>query len=292
MFKDVEVELFGSDMAMKEQPNQNLSVKFGDCDAGWISMLLTSEESSLSVRLSHIYDPLPKMLAWLEAITIGVEECGFRVDEEGVFVNFSARREFRASENWRAYTALNIVPEYDIQPLQVTLPTYDLVGIFYRTFREFADSSAYVREQWEYSTLEQAMYEQSGMTASAWIDAVIALEPRQLQMALWRLDPQILATPPNYLDNIGTEAELVELTGETRAEAGGLPCYWLLPPELWGQHAAKDEQARRVFLEECLQEPQSSWRGTPWRRMHSSLIENWLASESSEPWAYWKKWLK
>ena len=59
---------------MTEQLNQNLAVKFGDCDAGWISMLLTSGESSLSVSLSHVYDPLPDMLAWLEAITIGVEE--------------------------------------------------------------------------------------------------------------------------------------------------------------------------------------------------------------------------
>lgn len=284
---------------MTEQLNQNLAVKFGDCDVGWISMLLTVGEHSLIVQMSHWLDPLPDMLAWLEAIAIGVEECGFRVDREdgdffdaeGAFFNFSASKQPCASHEHRASTIFNVTPPYGAQPLQVTLPTYDLVGIFYRAFREFADSSAYVREQWEYLTLEQVMYEQSGMIADAWIDSVIALELRQLQMALWRLDPQILANPADYLDNIGTEAELIELTGETRAEAGGLPCYWLLPQELWGQYAAKDEQARRVFLEECLPEQIGSWSGTPWRRMRSSLIENWLDSESSETWAYWKKWL-
>lgn len=285
---------------MTEQVNQDLTVKFGDCDAGWLSMLLTAGERSLTARLSHLLDPLPDMLAWLEAIVIGVEECGFRIDQEegdffdenGAFVNFSASKQLRAIPEHRAYTILNVTPPYGSQPLQATLPTYDLVRIFYRAFREFADSTAYVREQWEYLTLEQMVHEQSGMTANAWIDSVIALEPRQLQKALWRLEPQILTAPPNYLDDIGTEADLMELTGKTRAEAGGLPYYWSLPPELWGPYADGDDQARRKYLEECLPEPlQSSWRGTPWRKMRSSLIENWLVSEIPVPWSYWKKWL-
>ena len=276
---------------MSEHIAHDLTVKFGDCDAGWIRMLLTVGESSLTVRLSHIYDPLPDMLAWLEAITIGVEECGFRVDEEGAFVNFSAHKQLRADDQSRVYTVINIVPQYDVQPLQAIMPTTDLVAAFYRAFRTFADSPGYVRKQWEYLTLEQVIHEQLGMTASAWIDSVISLELRQLQMALWRLAPQILVNSGSYLDNIGTEAELMELTGKTIGEAGGLPCYWPLPQELWGPYAKKNEQAQRKFLEECLPEQIGSWGGTPWRRMRSSLIEHWLASESSKPWAYWKRWL-
>lgn len=208
---------------MAEQPDQNFSVKFCDCDAGWILMRLAAGEHSLTVRLSHVFDPLPDMLAWLEAMTIGVEECGFRVDEEGAFVKFSARKQFCTSDPSRVYTTIDVVPEYDVRPIQITLPTRDLVAIFYRAFREFADSTAYVREQWEYISLEQKLLEQSGVTADAWIDSVIALEPRQLQKALWRFDPIVIANPQNYRDDIGTEAELMELTGETRAEAGGLP---------------------------------------------------------------------
>lgn len=285
-------------MAMKEQPIQKLSVKFGDCNAGWISMLLTTGEHSMTVQMSNWLDPLPGMLAWLEAIAIGVAECGFRVDREegdffdadGAFYNFSASKQPYTKHEHRASTIFNVTPPYGAQPLQVILPTYDLVGIFYHAFREFADSLGYVRTQWEYLTLEQVMHEQSGMTADAWIDSVIALEPRQLQMALWRLDPQIL-NPEYCLDDIGTEAELMELTGKTIGEAGGLPCFWPLPQELWGSYANKNEQAQRRFLEECLPEQIGSWSGTPWRRMRSSLIENWLASESLEPWAYWKRWL-
>lgn len=253
-------------------------------------MSLSNGDCSLVVTMSDCFDPLPDMLAWLEAIVIGVQHCDFRLNEEGRFTDFSAERELGKS---RAYTALDVVQENASLPFQLSLPTFELVGVFYRAFREFADSTAYVREQWEHLSLEQIMREQSGMTANAWIDSVITLEPRQLKKVLWRLDPNIIASPPGYLDDIiGTEEELMELTGKTKAEAGGLPCYWGLPSELWGTYVKVDDQARREYLQECLSEPlQSSWSGTPWRRMRSSLIENWLASEPPEPWSYWKKWL-
>ncbi len=277
---------------MIEQPDHGLTVRFDACDAGWINMQLSTGERVLTVHLSHFLDPLPYLLAWLEAIVVGVEECGFRIDEEGRYVHFLAGKRPCASPQARAYTILSITPQYDIQPLQATLQPYDLVWIFYRSFRVFADSAAYVREQWEYSTLEQMALEQTGLSVDGWIDSVISLEPRRLQMALWRLDPNIIASPPDYLDNIGTEAELMELTGKTRAEARGLPCYWLLPQELWGEYASVDIPARRNYLQECLLEPlESSWSGTPWRRMRSPLIENWLDSERADSGSFWKKWL-
>jgi hypothetical protein len=87
---------------MTEQQKQNLTIKFGDCDAGWILMRLSNGESSLVVRMSHWLDPLPGMLAWLEAISIGVEECGFRVDrEEGDFL-----KQWELSSTFRPVSSL------------------------------------------------------------------------------------------------------------------------------------------------------------------------------------------
>lgn len=277
---------------MAEQQEQNLTIKFGDCDAGWIPMRLSNGECSLVVTMSHFLDPLPDMLAWLESIMVGVQRCGFRVDEEGRFTNFSAEREFHPKENWRAYTILNIVQEEAAQPLQMTLPTFELVGVFYRAFREFAGSSEYVRKNWERITLEDVVNEQIGITAVAWIDSVILLEPRELQKAFWKIDPYIERNPKSYMDNLGTDAELMELTGQTRAEAGGVPRYCLLPQELWGRYAKRDVQAQREYLKEYLSESlYTSWAGMPWRKMRSSLIEEWLDSESSTPHSYWERWL-
>ena len=95
-----------------------------------------------------------------------------------------------------------------------------------------------------------------------------------------------------YMDGIGTETELMELTGQTRAEAGGLPRYWELPQELWGRYAKQDVQAQREYLEEYLSENlYTSWAGWPWNKMRSSLIEDWLASGSPSPHSYGERWL-
>ncbi len=277
---------------MTEQQVENLAIKFGDCDAGWILMRLSNDECSLVVRMSHFLDPLPDMLAWLEAIVIGVQHCEFRVDEEGRFTNFAAKIEFRPKENSRAYTNLEIAQENATQPLQVTLPTFELVDVFYRAFREFAESPDYVRSEWERITLENVVNEKLGMTATAWIDSVISLESRELQKAFWKIDPHIEKNPAIYMDDYGTDAELMELTGQTRAEAGGVPRYCLLPHELWGHYAKRDVQAQREYLEEYLSDPFNfSWAGTPWHKMRSRLIEDWLVAESDTPWFFWKRWL-
>lgn len=277
---------------MTEQQIQNLTIKFGNCDAGWIHMRLSNGECFLVVTMSHFLDPLPQMLAWLEAIVIGVQQCDFRVDEEGRYTSFSAKREVHPKENWRAYTILNVEQENAPLPLRVTLPTFELVGVFYRAFREFAESPEYVKKNWERITLADVVNEQLGMSEAAWIDSVISFEPRELQKALWKIDPFIERNPANYMDDIGTEAELMELTGKTRAEAGGLPRYWNLPQEVWGLHATKDMQAQRECLEEYFADSLcTSWAGWPWGKMRSSLIEDWLASDSSGPELLWKRWL-
>lgn len=277
---------------MVNKVNQNLHVKFGDCEYGWITMNLTVDTYTLTVGLSHIYDPLPDMLAWLEAIIIGVEECGFNVDEESSIVKFFARKEFNSIIKPHLFTALSVTPDYDVKPLRLTLPTRELVKTFYQAFRDFVTSDSYLREHWEHITLKQVLNEQIGMTAEAWIDSVILLDSRQVQKALWRLDPDITANEEGHSEDVGNEADLFELTGQTKAEAGGLPCYWPLPHELWGLHAKKDEPAQREFLCERLSDPiTSSWDGYPWQKMRSSMIEQWFDTDSLDSCSFWEKWL-
>lgn len=277
---------------MVDEVNKNLLIKFGDCEYGWITMWLTVDSYTLTVGLSHIYDPLPDMLAWLEAIIIGVEECGFNIDEEGSIVKFFARKEFNSILEPHLFTALNVMPNYDVQPLQVTLPTRELVKIFYHAFRDFATSDSYVREHWEHITLKQVLHEQTGMTVEAWIDSVVLLDSRQVQKALWRLDRDITANEEDHSEDVGNEADLLELTGQTKAEVGGLPLYWPLPHNLWGLHAKKDEPAQRAFLCECLSDTvTSSWDGCPWQKMRSLMIEEWLDTDRLDSRSFWEKWL-
>lgn len=252
-------------------------------------MSISSGSDELEVRLSHWLDPLPDMLAWLEAISVGVTECGFTVDEEGTFVEFIARRSYR---NDRTYTTLTITPSYDVQSIKLTLPTFEMVGTIYRSFREFSESEAYLPEQWEQFTLVRRLAGKLGISPEEWINSVIGLSSRELQKAIWKLDPSILVNPKQGNELIGTEEELRELTGESISEARGLPMYWGVPESVWGECLEGHEQARRQFLEECLTEKVSpNWDGVPWRKMRSRLIETWLLSEVTPAYFYWEKWI-
>ena len=273
----------------RESIESNLKIKFSDCDAGWIHMSISSGSDELEVRLSHWLDPLPDMLAWLEAISVGVTECGFTVDEEGTFVEFIARRSYR---NDRTYTTLTITSSYDVQPIKLTLPTFEMVGTIYRSFREFSESDAYLPEQWEQFTLSRRLAEKLGISPEDWIHSVISMSSRELQKAIWRLDPSIHVNPKPDDELIGTEAELSELTGESISEARGLPMYWAVPEAEWGDSLEGHEQVRRIFLEECLTEKVSpNWDGVPWNKMRSRLIETWLSREVTPAYFYWGKWL-
>lgn len=273
-----------------ESIKDNLVVKFSDCDVGWIRLTISSDSDELEVRLSHWLDPLPAMLAWLEAVAVGVNECSFTVDEEGSYVVFCARRYYKYD---RAYTTLTITPSYDVPPLKITLPTFELVGTIYRSFCEFSKSDTYLPEQWECFTLNRKLAEKLGLSAEDWIDSVIGMNSRELRKAIWLLDPSILTNPEPDDESVGTEAELLELTGESRAEAGGLPSYWFVSEAMWGESFEGHEQARRIFLEECLiAQVDSYWDGTPWKKMRSQLIEKWLQSEVIPAYYYWGKWLE
>ncbi len=273
-----------------ESIEESLTVKFSNCDAGWISMAISSDGTVLNARLSHWLDPLPDMLAWLEAIAVGVNECSFTVDEEGTYVQFCACRSYK---NDRAYTTLTITPSYDVEPIKSTLPTFDLVETIYRSFREFSESDVYLPEQWEHFTLNRKLTEKLGISAEDWIDSAIGMSSRELQKAIWLLDPSIIVNPKPDDESIGTEAELLELTCESRANAGGLPNYWFVPKEVWGESFEGHEQARRTFLEECLTEKvYPNWDGVPWNQMRSNLIEKWLIREVTPAYYFWEKWLE
>lgn len=259
-----------------------LTVRFGDCDAGWISMWITAKNNRMEVRLSHIYDPIPDLLAWLESITIGVQKCGFSVDEEGSFTYFDA---IRSQKSMR----LKINKSYGSIKIDLDLTRRELVKEFYESLINFAHSDQYIPSQWETSSLADIVERETGKPVNEWIDFAIHLDRRNLQKQIWRFDPQITQNPLYFEKEFtGSEEELLELTGKNLKEAHGLPYYWSLND--WED--IKNETDRRYYLmEECLSENVISWKGCPLRKMRSPLIENWLASPEQPEWMFWRRWL-
>lgn len=258
-------------------------IQFHDCVAGWIRMDVCHGTSSLSVNLSHVYEPLPSMLAWLESVVVGVDASSFEIDEEGSTVRFcSALR-------GDGLISLTVIPSSGVSPLEFSISRRELVGTFYASIVTFSESADYKPEEWELHTLEDALREGLGISPLTWIESVVALDRRGVQKAIWVLDQS------RYVDTdlarscgtYATDIEVLELT-DASATPGELLSFW--PLEEWESMVSRDERVK--FLEECLNEKSNrSWDGCPWAKMRSSLIESWLSSNDVDmAWA-WKKWL-
>ena len=261
----------------------DLRIRFHDCEAGWIHMDVCHRDSAMTINLSHIYEPLPSMFAWLESVVIGVDESSFEIDEEGSTVKFIS------TLRHDGIVRLQVVPSYDGEALEMTIPSHQLVSAFYRAFVEFSESPEYKPAEWEVHTLADALRERGEMSSPEWIESVIDLDRRGLQKAIWLLDQTRFVNDElaRSCQIYASAEEVLELTGQPPVD-DALLVFW--PLEGWDGAASQSE--RMKMLEECLlAKSQRSWDGCPWAKMRSSLIEDCLASKEEERSRSWHKWL-
>jgi hypothetical protein len=266
---------------MAAKPN-DLHIRFHDCEAGWIHMDVTHASETVSISLSHVYEPLPAFLAWLEAVSTGVEQCSFEIDEEGSMV------EFKATSRGSGNVQFQLEPSYESTKLDLNLSARELVGAMYRAFVEFSESPDYKPEEWESYSLGDAVRDHTGLSQQEWVDSMLTLNRRELQKAIWRLDRE------TYVDNeharksqiIASDDEVLELTGKPPV-AGRLLCFWHC--DVWENPTSENEKTK--FLLEALEERINSWDGFPWPRMRSTMLEAWLQSPVEKPYQQWRRWL-
>lgn len=273
-----------TDSTINLTQTHDFRVKFLDCDSGWIHLHVSHGGDTLKINLSHVFEPLPSLLAWLEAIAVGVDECSFEIDEEGTMVMF------RASSRGGGNIRVRIEPSYEFKPFDFNLPARQFVGTIYQAFIDFSRSSEYKPQQWEMFTLADSVIERSGLTCQQWVNSLLSVNKRELQKTIWRMDRQVYVDMDNELDREGsryaTDEEVLELTGKPPVP-GKLLHFW--PLDEWdGLHG---DDARRQLLQDLLKERVGSWSGVPWRHMRSKLLDSWLAAEPAEPYQEWRKWV-
>ena len=61
----------------------DVGIHFEVDDFGWVILRMTLGEQDIEVDFSHVYDPFPSLLEWLQAILVGDLPIGFEIDEEG-----------------------------------------------------------------------------------------------------------------------------------------------------------------------------------------------------------------
>lgn len=257
----------------------DLHIRFGDCEAGWISMWIGAGDKPLRVACSHVYDPLDDMLVWLEAIVLDKTPARFVVDEEGSTVAFEAIVLPQTAPEPLPTYSLVVTHDYVAPTLQFALSKHVLVSAFYEALTAFGDSDAYLPEAWEYQSIAEKIEQVTGQPYEAWVEHAVLLNRRALQMAIWQFEQQYISKRHADGFSCGTLEELALMVGKDAMPKGVLPWYWPLDEAMWDDGMTDRIEERRAYLLESKDEKVSAYSGYSWRQKRSMLVEQWLAGQ-------------
>jgi len=116
---------------------RDLEVEFWTEDYGFIFLTLTLGAQVFETRFSDVWNPTGDLKRWLEAISIGVEECSFSIQNEGEDVKFNFT-------NWRPDRGLFYVGWDRGQMSMVEhVNRYQFVKAMYTAYRAFLDPQTF-----------------------------------------------------------------------------------------------------------------------------------------------------
>ena len=251
---------------------EQVNVFFTECDAGWIIFKIFAGSQAVRCRASEVYDPFPKMMAWLEAIASGAETCSFIMDEEG------RQKEFKACGCGSGNVRLTIIDPFNNQILlEAVVDMRQCVGAFYHPLRAFAKSEAYVATQWEAETLGERLQAQSGRTEEDVLKECCDMSAEELIELFFRAAPSYdivfldAKTPKEKI------AQFVQFTMhpeemEHPERVIEVPSHYKFPEEF--DYWLVDQ--RREFIVTCFRDCVSSYSGCRLRELVSDKLEAWL----------------
>ena len=251
---------------MNEAP---ISVEFLECDCGWIFFSVKAGTQSIKVSASQVFDPFPDLLSWLEALSVGVQECAFTMDEEGhelVFRYIEGYVDYRSStftisepscyENSRCY-------------IRTYVDRLQLIKVFYDSVTHFANSTGYKPEQWECDNIRWRLLELlKNWNCERIVETLTSLTAKQLRHFL-------IFVSANKFNISEHNAQQVEgyLNDPKTLEHFSIPAEETNSWCIEDKFGAMNNEQRRIFVSECLEENIVTWDGYPMKKWHSEIIE-------------------
>lgn len=270
---------------MPIETTQPITLRFLNCDAGWIRFSVVAGDQSVSIRASHIYDPFPDFICWMHAILTGVQEASFRIDEEGIEAEFIARRcpqgnvllliqerldEFLLTLGHAAETR---------ELLRVTLSLRQLIEGIYLAICEFARSPEYRKDQWERESLADRFRSLVPTVDDGQIIQHLASLTRdELVRVLFKAAPSYWVHFPDAPDKKTEFSRAIDyfLDPENAVTSAGMyqePDEWDIPKEYDDWSLAQKTEC----VLQLLREPVNSWDGCKLGEFESPAIERYLA---------------
>ena len=167
----------------REEQLEKFDVEYFDVEAGWMMINLKQGDQTYEERMSHVFDPLPDLKSWLEAIVIGVEQTSFTFDNEGNDITFDARRHYgrydeplyRLSIFWRDH-----YPVEEQLKFQAIMSQKQLVSEFYNKLVKLFNSDEYNPKAWEQHIIHEKLQKKLNMNYEQVLDYSAKLNIQEL----------------------------------------------------------------------------------------------------------------
>ena len=132
---------------MKPDPElkDNFEVEFYRASAGWLDFRIKSGDKIFESCFSDVFDPLPDLKYWLEAVSIGVQQASFIYDIEGEEIKVDMEE-----IKWGVdQLTISSVTE-EVIYVQSIVFRNQVVRAFYESILSFAASGKYKKKEWEW----------------------------------------------------------------------------------------------------------------------------------------------
>lgn len=165
---------------------EQISIEFHTVEAGWLRFTMNVGEQSFSDSFSYVFDPLPHLKAWLEAISLGVQQTSFIYNNEGQEFKFNFDAPSWNINRLSIYNVYN--PSKDNQSINAIVDRKQMVEAFYKALLKFAHSEKYERRQWERERLKDVLCRHAKATEEEVITKLLGLDREQLDLVLGKAE--------------------------------------------------------------------------------------------------------
>ncbi len=249
-----------------------LKIDFESVQYGLMNFTLTLGEKSFETNFSDVYDPILNFKKWLEAISIGVEQCSFWYDPEGSETKFNFER---ISYDKEVFTI-----SYYYDDDEIFLSNYvdrrQIVEAFYFGLLNFRNSPKFNKYQWEGNVFSEYLTNLLEIDFETLVSDLSELGRKQLNDWLYKVDPR-------HLNSASTEREETDLAILLKAELSSnkktfnrktdrSEIEWNIPLD----YSNWNIDEKRKLVEECLSENCSWHGGTKIEDFKSKIIEDYI----------------
>ena len=259
-----------------DQINDIVFVEFTECRYGWIYFNVKAGGYEVNIRASGVFDPFPDLIAWLEAVTVGVQECAFDMEEEGPEKRFEYQKVTYNKFRFR------ITDNYEKILLNAFVDSKQIVSAFYNGLKEFASSDEYQnnKSEWE----DELLWERMSMAGSPPVRREVVshylLQQKREKIieVFFKFAPLVYISFPDAKDKgeeISRYGEYVMKPDDPDTKQGLVetPQYWPIPEDFDAWTLDKRSQ----YLEECLDENVNGTKcGKRLGNIRSAIIDQYM----------------